>query len=513
MGSYASQDGYKINRSDLWDQIQSVTLGEDQENAISGLIDWFETWKEHGEAAILKGNPGTGKSFTLVQFILNLVNLRKCQRTTDFQVILTAPTNQAKENIRDFSQANDLWRYTKVKVSTTFALAGMMLDGLDDQGYGNDIWRLDAMKQEELSKIKLVVVDEYSMNDEILYEKLTPFMEYIPFLFVGDLNQLDAVPNKKYGKKLPIGESAVDNNNPNFIYELKEPQRFSGNILRYTYEVLESYDNPDLMYPPLPSKTLRTGEDLIVMDRDEFISNEMEKFTSNPLFWDSLTYCKVLCFTNNAVSNWNKILRSTKYNEEQVHFLHEEETLIVKEPVYSLIDEKLVSVFYTNQKFKAEAVEDCMINIEIAPHLGTLPFQRVYAFNKYNRMTEFLVPTREALPSLVQYFMIRFNELNIMKAKAKTWEEKKNQKIQWDLWESALRLYGLAYTKDPNERKPIKRQVIPYYAGTIHSMQGTTLNTAILDWKDIRSARNPRDRKKLAYVASSRPKERLIILT
>ena len=494
------------NQKDLNRLIKSIELNDGQAQAVELFYRWYDTRKDFKtfQSAILKGKPGSGKSFLIMRFILGLCG----SSGKKLNIFFTAPTNEAKDNLQSLVEDLGLWRFCNIRYFTTQSIAGMRVAGVSNTGYLDESWQCRDLRAD------LMIVDEYSMIDKKVYGNLSRVIELIPTLFVGDLNQLSAINPKDHenleGVLVSKGDSIVDIENPDYIASLNETVRFSGSILQYVEEIEDLYSYPKSR-PLLPSARLLDNS-LRVVDAAEFVNNELKDVVSSEQFRDDFGYAKILTYTNAGVQKWNKAVRRLLYEDTDV--LHEGEQLIVKTPVYGIVETEIKCLFYTNQKFKPDYIIPHSEVSDYCPELGQLDFQMVYAKTAYKTMESFLFPFKRTIDTLTPFLLSRFNSI-VQRQKASDPHDSEVQrefKLEFNDWNNALKLFGLAYKFDPKAKSPIKRVVIPYYAATIHCLQGRTIKHVILDWHDLTSCRAIDEQKRLVYVAASRASKTLTIL-
>lgn len=510
-----TQKRWAVNHSALEDKIYSFQPTESQKEVMKGLQNWFKLWQGkpiYKEPAIVQGFAGSGKSTLVSQVILSFISDLGCRYQDEFRVALIAPTNRAKEVLRSFSSRNELWKFCKVSVFTTHSLGGMIVSGVDAEGYLNDLW-----EEKSDQSFDLVVVDEYSMIDDFkIYPALLPLMKKFPFLFMGDLNQLSPVIDKRYKSEIKPGCSIVNINHPNYVFELKEVVRYSGSLLEYSHEILSQYSE-DTKVVSLPEKNSKDGQ-LSLANIEDFDRILVTKISDLDLLNRDILDFKVLCYSNDRVNFWNKKIRRHLFpGLEDYSLIQDRDHLIVKQPVYKVDSEgKTRLAFYTNEFFIPEGVENGVTKNFEDPLTGSfisdLIFQRIYAKNTYGSV-EFLFPLPESLIKISQYGIARISEIKLI-------ADFKERKESYNSLINLLRTYGLAYKNDPSLKNPFKRQVIPFYASTLHSCQGTTLREAVIDWDDIHTAINSDFknmtgdlRKRLAYVACTRASEKITIIS
>lgn len=139
---------------------EEVVLDSEQKTAIvNSLVK---------PVSIITGGPGTGKTMVVKQ-IVNLA-LKKIKPS---EIALLAPTGRASKRMFEATgySAMTIHRFLSYK--------------------GDDIFNYD---KEELEKYKLIIIDEFSMIDVVLfYELLKALPVNTSIVIVGDINQLPSV--------------------------------------------------------------------------------------------------------------------------------------------------------------------------------------------------------------------------------------------------------------------------------------------------------------------------------
>lgn len=148
----------KIKRTE---ELQGITYDEIQKNAIKKFLE--------ESALILTGGPGTGKT-TIVQAILKVYR----SLYPDEKIGLVAPTGRAAKRLSELTklEASTIHRLLKWDISTnTF-----------------------SMNCDHPLDIDLLVIDEFSMVDSLLFSKLLDACGHVhKILLIGDEQQLPSV--------------------------------------------------------------------------------------------------------------------------------------------------------------------------------------------------------------------------------------------------------------------------------------------------------------------------------
>lgn len=121
--------------------------------------------------SIITGGPGTGKT-TIINTIANIF------LSLGYNIALAAPTGRAAKRIEET---------TKIESKTIHRLLGYVPNKYDDFGYFE-------YNEKNTLDVDLVIIDEMSMVDVLLFEKLLKgIKESTKLIIVGDVDQLPSV--------------------------------------------------------------------------------------------------------------------------------------------------------------------------------------------------------------------------------------------------------------------------------------------------------------------------------
>ena len=145
----------------------------DQEAAIASMQGFFEPLMGGKKFFLLSGYAGTGKTFTITEFVKGL--------DSDVRVILTAPTNKAVRVLDRMAEKAGL----VVDTGTIHSLLGLVLS------YEKEKQVLKKKRASTISKYDLVIVDECSMVGEELWHTIEGSLinHSTQVIFVGDERQ------------------------------------------------------------------------------------------------------------------------------------------------------------------------------------------------------------------------------------------------------------------------------------------------------------------------------------
>ncbi|WP_025755385.1 ATP-dependent DNA helicase [Mycoplasmopsis cricetuli] len=151
--------------------------------------------------SIISGGPGTGKSF-LINYFNQLLKLNKYENEKDYFIV--APTGRASTNIS--IKINDSCR----------TIHSMLKIDKDDNFVRTD--------EQELNKIKIIIIDEFSMvNLNIFYNLLVSCKNLEKLILIGDVDQLPAIgPGNILEELIKSNLIKTTYLNKNFRSEFKE---------------------------------------------------------------------------------------------------------------------------------------------------------------------------------------------------------------------------------------------------------------------------------------------------
>ena len=229
------QDNFDKKLDNYYKEVEDINLCQynlEQEQAIkNSFIKNF---------LVITGGPGTGKT-TIIKAICELYRrLNKLSYENLFkEVVLLAPTGRASKRISESAMmpACTIHRFLKWnKENNKFAI--------------NEYNKSDA---------KLVIVDEFSMVDTILFDNLLNGLRYdTKIILVGDYNQLPSVGPGELLKDM------IESNTLNVI-ELKQlyRQASNSNIISLAYQIKENNvdktifnKQEDLTFCPVPNENV-----------------------------------------------------------------------------------------------------------------------------------------------------------------------------------------------------------------------------------------------------------------
>lgn len=198
---------------------------------------------EEGQAFVLKGKAGTGKTTTAVAGILSLAESgkigkleedHKTLKEDNLAIAIISYTNKAVENLRRqlpenlkecCLTAHKLLEYHP-EVTTVMNENGDLID--------KRVWVYGRNAHFPIFNLQYVIIEEASMMDEELFKKVEEACPNATFIFLGDLNQLkpvfgDSILEKKQ-HELPVVNLTII-----------QRQALESPIIRFLSNILEGH--------------------------------------------------------------------------------------------------------------------------------------------------------------------------------------------------------------------------------------------------------------------------------
>lgn len=429
-----------------------------------------------GGMFLLDGYAGTGKTFLMGEVLKYVIE------ETRMGVLVTAPTHKAVKVLRNHIKINS----EKIEYATVHSALGLK-EHID--GYGKQHFVADKGAPCKLAKFQFMVLDEASMLDDELYDKLQPFVKAgLKILFVGDsmqippVNKLDAAPFDKDIRAVHgIGHHKMEE----IIRQARENP-----IIEHSFNIR------DMIYRPTPVVNRKSvlnehGSVTFVVrgEAEHFIEKKILPMYKSPEFKESSDHIKILGWTNKTVDKYNKIIRSYIYEQADLAKILPGERLIANEPL--VVDKK----------------------IEIANNEEMEVIS--YTIEKMELVADF--PSIEYYDALVR---VSREWTPYTEHKIKILYEKSEEEVRGIL--QLLVKYAKSQIQGSFEARSawidffsIKRTFLDVkynYALTCHKSQGSTYHTAVVMEDDIERNRNVFEKNRILYTACTRPSQDLYVV-
>lgn len=464
---------------------------DDQAKAYKRLIEFINApYNKDDYKRALIGPAGTGKTF-LVKSLIKNCNL-------SYSVIgLAAPTHKACRVL------NESINIPNIKINTLQSDLGLRVN-FNAEKFDIDNPPFDPRGRIKISDYNLYIVDEASM----IPRGLLMFLEKIckanncKILYIGDASQLPPV-NETYsaafkGVKFFKLTQIVRQGDDNPISHLLNLLRFD--IQHKTYTFLEFISKCKSKFNEDNTKGFA-----VVSDRK---FQELIKINfSDETITRNVDFTKIIAYTNNQVSAWNKFVRN----------------IIIKDAEKSIITKNDLIISYTTivNQFK-----DCIIkNSEeyilkdvvnyIHPKYEIKGFMvRFTAIHGGESTSPLFIVDHKDKNAINRYFQISQNLItNAKKCSAKT--RSTHWKTYYDFKDSCLLLTNII---SPTDGRIIFGRDLDYgFSLTSHKSQGSTFDTTFVDVDDIvfdkygNPYSNIEEMNRRLYVACSRAKNKLYL--
>ena len=258
--------------------------------------DAFNTFLEGDKKYfILTGGPGRGKTFTtriLLEDVYNVLG--------DIPIYLTATTNKATKVLADFNEDGE--------PSTIHSLLGLRVKNNHKTGKT----QLIRSPASEVIRNSFILIDEISMADSALLQKIEEGTQYCRFLLVGDKDQLADI----HSSDPPAFKQGYE------TFELKTVMRQSkdSGIVQLSDQLRRTVRTGEFL--PI----IADGEDVIHLDGEEFQMQVDQKYGED----QPPDVYKIICWKNDTVGAYNSYIRGTHHDIEHFDI---GETVITNQPI------------------------------------------------------------------------------------------------------------------------------------------------------------------------------------
>ena len=461
--------------------VDTSVLNGDQRAAFGKLVKYLNNPKDRS-VYVLRGWAGTGKTFCvslLVNYLLSELHYNK----NWYRIAVTGPTNKSVRVIRRSSDISD----PRVSSQTIHKLLGLK-EKITKEGKQEFV--NDPGFQPKISKIKLLIIDEVSMLNDDLFEKIIKHRENIKIICMGDPAQIPPV-----GKPdcIPFTEELAEEYGIVTI-DLKTimRQKLDNPIISSSVKIRENVRNLSV---GIPAETIvnDTGEGIDFLnlgdpDTRKSIPNIIGNYFKSVDFQEDSEYAKIVAWRNKTVATMNNLVRRVIYGEDNVgDKILPGEKLIVNSPyivmgmvLFNTNDEFTVKSFKI--KHKRFKVEDLELYIK-------------YYETKVWFLDDNNTKHQEVLEILHEDSEYEFRKIaNILKNIA---IQKKGKDKSWIEYYDFLREFA---------------DVSYAYCITAHKSQGSTYEVSFVMEDDIDMNWDVIERNRIKYTAYTRASKKLYVL-
>ena len=462
----------------------------DQKSAYKDLLEFIDSPfnpKDYKRALI--GAAGTGKTFLVKALILD-------SSLSHSLIGLSAPTHKACRVL------GESIRIQGIKVSTIQSDLGLRLN-FDIEKFDPNNPPFDPKGKIKIGNYKLYIVDEASMINRGLCSFLekTCVSNKCKIIYIGDASQLAPVGEKYSAAFRGVKASTLkeivrqgDNNPISYLLEL-----LRWDIEHKSYEFLKYIQRVPCRFNDDYTKGYQVCSP---KNFNEVVYNNFndEELTRN------VDYAKVIAYTNNAVSAWNKFIRSNIIADSSISVITKNDLIISYTTIVNAFNECIIKnseeyiirdiVNYVDAKYQLKGF---MIKFQaihggdITSPLFVLDHSDPFTINKYVKISNDLIQAAKSARATT---------------KAQRWRD------YFAFKETYLLLTNII----GSDGKIIFSRDLDYgFSLTSHKSQGSTFDTSLVDVNDMiynkmgQPYTDAEEVNRRLYVACSRAKNKLYL--
>lgn len=473
------------------DAVSILNFTDDQLKAYNSLIKFInEPYNPKDYKRALIGPAGTGKTYLVKALIKN------CGLSYS-TIGLAAPTHKA---CRVLGESIDIHN---IKVNTLQSDLGLRLN-FDVEKFDIDNPPFDPKGRIKIGDYNLYIIDESSMINRgllIFLEKIC-IKNKCKIIYIGDGSQLAPV-NERFsaafkGVKTDELKQVVRQGDDN-------PVSYLLNLLRYD---IEHKTFNFLQY--ITNNRYKVNEDN-TKGYKVCTSSEFEEIVYNNFNDEELTrnvdYAKVIAYTNNAVSAWNKFIRNAIIKDSEKSVITKNDLIISYTTLVNQFNECII-------KNSEEYILKDVVNY-VHPTYSLKGFMvRFTAIHGGNNTSPLFILDHKDKFTIAQYVkisreMIQDAKTAPIRFRAQRWKD------YFKFKESCLILTNIISPVDG--RIEFSRDLDYGFSLTAHKSQGSTFDTALVDVNDIvfdkfgKSYANAEEINRRLYVACSRCRNKLYL--
>lgn len=469
-----------------------------QQVAYTTLLPFLQG-EDSAHLAVLEGYAGTGKTYLVAALLGALTGLR---------IAVAAPTNKAVRVLRDklveagvvvpeAGDDPDAWlnRGKRPPIGCTCrsiqSLLGMKLKELD-----NGQHEMTQERDSSLRDYQIVVIDECSMLNDALFQKIVMERGQARVLFVGDPAQLPPVNGA--GEVSPVFErvalkvrltevvrQAADN--PIIRLSIRLRQLIEAGVKASALELLE-------VLPPMadgPKAALVAGPAQTLID-----------------WWlgqyrdDAESDTRIIAYTNDRVQYYNRMLHHALYGETATRFVVGERVIVHTQFEAERLSIGVADLWETTRLITSDELQVLESDSQNHPFYPDIPANRVVLLGEDGETYRTWIALDEgALQRQITACFVEFRALKAAAERASDPHESESLKQR---------------SKDASNRgwalKKTFASLRHAYAITCHKSQGSTFDCALVDFSDLAKMQDAFSFNRALYVAVTRSREFLALV-
>ena len=470
-------------------QVDLNPLNSDQRAAFDEMRSFIAD-KEDDTIYVLKGWAGTGKTYcvsTLVRYVLETMH----PKHNWYKIGVTGPTNKS---VRVLKKSSGL-KNPRILFQTIHKLLGLKEKITDD---GKQEFVADGDFKPSIHSVKLLIIDEVSMLNDDLFQKILPFRDKIKIICMGDPAQIPPVGRPDC---IPFRDELADYYRIKTISLKTIMRQKEGNaIIESSVAIRSDLGSPANPNPPV-TRVNSSGEGIEFLNLNlpevrKGFSDVLATYYRTEAFKKDSEYVKIIAWRNKTVETMNSLIRGVIFGEDaKGSKILLGEKLIANNPI---IQEGVV-VLTTNEEFTVEDfdIKEEELRFVISDNPDEEPYEIKIKY--YETLVAYIDDSDEVVKTWIEILHedseMEFKKLTmIMKRRAIL---KKGADKSWVVYYNLLRRYA---------------DVGYGYCITAHKSQGSTYNTAFVLEDDIDANWEIVERNRIKYTAYSRPSKKLYVL-
>ena len=475
----------KIQREPV---IDVDSLNPDQRKAFDKLCNFLMSPDD--SIYVIKGWAGTGKTYCVslfVKYVLEIVYPTK----NWYKIAVTGPTNKSVRVIKKTSGI----RNPRVTFQTTHKLLGLKEKITMD---GKQEFTNDGDFKPSINSTKLLIIDEVSMLNDDLFEKILEYRGKTKLICMGDPAQIPPVGRPDC---IPFREELAESYKIKTVELRTIMRQKEGNaIIDSSVAIRSNIGSPHPQVEPITNLNEKgEGIEFLNLNSPETrrnFSERLKEYFKTDRFAKDSEYAKIIAWRNKTVDTMNGIIRNVIYGEEaQTSKILLGEKLIANNPV---IQEGYVAL-NTNEEFTVTAFDVKTDNLRfmISKNPDDEPVEITLKY--YDADVVYLNDNDEEIKVGIEILHedseAEFNKFaNVLRLRA---IEKRGADKSWLHYYNFLRRYA-----DVNYS----------YAITAHKSQGSTYNTTFVLEDDINMNLDVVERNRIKYTAYTRASKKVYVL-
>ena len=472
------------------DRVSTLGFTKDQSKAYDDLIKFIQDdYNENDYKRALTGAAGTGKTYLVKALIKN------CGYSYS-TIGLAAPTHKA---CRVLNESIDI---PNVNINTLQSDLGLRLN-FDVDKFDINNPPFDPKGRIKIGKYKLYIIDESSM----INRSLLMFVEKVcksnkcKIIYIGDASQLAPV-NEKYsaafkGIKTYALNQIVRQGDDNPISHLLDLLRYD--IQHKSFTFLEYIHRNPSKFNEDYTKGYQVcnSKDFETIVYNNFNDEELTR---------NIDFCKIIAYTNNTVSAWNKFVRDAIIKDADKSVITKNDLVI---SYVTIVNQFNDSIIKNSEEY---ILKDVVNYVHPKYQLKGFMVRFTAIHGGYNTTPLFILDHKD--PATIKMYVALSRTLideaknAPVKLRAQRWKE------YYEFKESCLLLTNIL----TNTGSIMFGRDLDYgFALTSHKSQGSTFDTTFVDVRDIvydkygHPYNDAEEINRRLYVACSRSKNKLYL--